>query len=168
MEESATVSSPVPQPSAIRAIFKRLAWAMLFGVALMGACIGTAAYFGLKLDASSKAYVDATLPTILAAWDVDKAVAQASPEMLASAPRERIEFLFGACARKLGPLREYKASQGDSKVSVYNGKKTTTAGYHVHAEFEHGPATIDVRLVQQGEQWRLLSLNVNSDTLLMP
>lgn len=61
---------------------KIIAAIVFAGVLLVGACFGTVAYFGTKLDTSSKAYVDEVVPLVVKSWDVNVLLAKASEEML--------------------------------------------------------------------------------------
>jgi hypothetical protein len=67
-------------------------------------------HFGSKLDAQSKAYIDAVVPKIVSHWEVQALMADASPELLEIAPREEMEPLFKAFSDKLGALKEYRGS----------------------------------------------------------
>lgn len=149
-------------------VIKIVVGVVLLVVVLAATCLGTVAYRGTRLDASSKAYVDEVVPLIVTSWEVETALSRFSPEMLKAVSKDKLDLLFSACWRKLGPLKQYQGAKGDAFMAINNGNQVTTARYVVQADFEHGPATIEVRLIQHDEQWQLLGLSVNSDLLLMP
>jgi|GEM_PF-3090196 len=58
--------------------------------------VGFIAYSGSKLDTSSKAYVDESVPQIVSTWSAKNLLDRASPELLHAASPEQIE---GECLR---------------------------------------------------------------------
>jgi len=85
---------------------------------------------GKRLDAQSKAYVDQVVPVIARSWNVNDFYPYISPELSKVAPREKIEPLFAALAQRLGPIKEYQGSTGDSNVS-----------YKTSLDFHGAPST---------------------------
>jgi hypothetical protein len=136
----------------------------LIAVLLVGGFIGYAAYQGRALDASSKAYVDKNVPLIISSWSKDELLKRASPQLLKIVDEkpDQIDHLFQEFA-KLGAMRSYDGSKGDSNVSYTNKDgKVTTASYIADATFENGNARVTVRLIQTSGSWQFLLLNVNS------
>src|SRR5476649_2090265 len=88
---------------------------LILGVA---AFIGYAAYQGRGLDASSKAYVDENVPTIISTWSKQELLTRASPQLLkvVNEKPEQLDQLFRMFS-KLGAMRSYDGSKGDSNVS---------------------------------------------------
>ena len=135
---------------------------------VVGALVGYAAHKGSKLDASSKSYVDQTLPVIAAKWSKDELLKRASPELLQqiNANPDQTDLLFGKFSQ-LGELKSYDGSKGDSFVLVNPMKgKIITANYLARATFEHGDAQISIRLIQHDDQWQYLNFFVNSPQFL--
>jgi hypothetical protein len=89
---------------------------------------------------------------------------RASPQLLnvINQKPDQVDHLFQGFA-KLGAMRSYDGSKGDSNVSYTNKEgKVTTASYVADATFEKGNAHISVRLIQTSGSWQFLLFNVNS------
>ena len=124
-------------------------------------------HFGTGLDEESKSYVDSNLPKIITNWNVDQLLNRASPELMKVAPKEKIEKLFNAFSERLGPLKEYKGSNGQANMTLITQKgKVITATYIAEAIFEKAPATIQFRIIKRGNNWQILEFRVNSDALI--
>lgn len=130
--------------------------------------IGYAAYQGLGLDVSSKAYVEANVPPIISTWSKNELLKRSSPQLLKiiNEKPEQIDQLFQKLS-KLGAMRSFGDVKGDSNVSytTQNGK-VITAAYVGTAKFENGEGKISVRLIQSSGQWQILLFNVNSPIFL--
>jgi hypothetical protein len=119
-----------------------------------------------RLDKESKQYVDAMIPAIVSDWNKQKLLECASPELLASTKNDDLDKLF-SLFQKLGRLREYKGSAGDANVSVTTQHgKVISANYVAKAEFDAGPAEINVALIKHGDNWQVLGFNVSSEIFL--
>ncbi len=130
--------------------------------------IGYGAYLGNRLDASSKAYVEANVPVIASNWSRDELQKRASPQLLEilNAHPGELDRLFQKLAR-LGALKGLENVKGESNVSYGpDHGKVITASYTATGKFEHGDANISMRLVQNSDQWQFLLLNVTSPLLL--
>ncbi|OGT98671.1 MAG: hypothetical protein A2298_05280 [Gammaproteobacteria bacterium RIFOXYB2_FULL_38_6] len=99
---------------------------------------------------------------------MDELINRSSPELLKVAPKEKMEELFNAFSKKLGSLKEYKGSKGQSNTSVttQNGK-VITGVYVAEAIFEKAPATIQFRIIKHDNQWQILEFRVNSEALIL-
>lgn len=132
--------------------------------------IGYAAYQGRGLDASSKAYVAANVPKIVATWSKEELLTRSSPQLqkvIAEKP-EQLDQLFQKLS-KLGAMRSLGDMKGDSNVSyTTRDGKVTTATYVAAATFENGEGNIKVRLIQSPSsgQWQFLNFYVDSPLLL--
>jgi hypothetical protein len=119
-----------------------LALGAVFGVLLIVICAGVAFVVvkGNALDKESHAYVDNALPATK---------------------------LLSAFHRKLGDLAQYKGSKGDAMMALttQNGK-VITANYIATADFEQGPATIQMKLIKHDNNWQILGFHVESKVLL--
>lgn len=132
--------------------------------------IGYAAYQGRGLDASSKAYVEANVPSIISTWSKDELLKRSSPQLLKiiSEKPERMDQLFQKLS-KLGAMRSFGDIKGDSNVSyTTQDGKVTTAAYVAAAKFENGEGSIKVRLIQSpsSDQWQFLFFYVDSPLFL--
>ena len=118
-------------------------------------------------DRDGKAYVDRVTPTIVAAWDPSALVGQASPEFLSAAPRAKIDTIFNVFSNRLGTLQRYGgASRQDYFVNFTLHGPVVTLTYTADATFEKGPATLRIRTVRHGAEWKLLEFFVHSEALL--
>ncbi len=147
------------------------ALAILGGVFLTVLVIGAVAFtifvvVGKDLDSQSKAYADAVIPAVIANWDIKELDKRASPELLAAVKRSELEGLF-VVFQKLGKLKEYKGSKGQANISLTTQSgKVITANYVGNAEFENGPASVQLVLIRHADQWQILGFRVNSKVLL--
>ena len=130
--------------------------------------VGYAAYQGRGLDASSKEYVEANVPTIISTWSKEELLKRSSPQLLKTINEkpEQLDQLFQKLS-KLGAMQSFGDVKGASNVSytTQNGK-VTTASYVASAKFVNGEGHITVRLIQLSGQWQFLLFNVNSPMFL--
>ena len=130
--------------------------------------VGYAAYQGRGLDASSKEYVEANVPTIISTWSKEELLKRSSPQLLKiiNEKPEQLDQLFQKLSQ-LGAMQSFGDVKGDSNVSytTQNGK-VTTASYVASAKFVNGEGRITIRLIQLSGQWQFLLFNVNSPIFL--
>jgi hypothetical protein len=133
----------------------------LFLLAIIGAFLGFSAYRGVKLDASSKQFVETNIPPIFQTWSEDKLMGISSPEFKSKTPFATMETFFMQF-RKLGSLKDCGAFQGSSYVNWQPGKPTlVTATYSTHAIFQDGEADFKIRLIQHDNTWQLLGFYIS-------
>jgi hypothetical protein len=137
---------------------------LLFALA---AFIGYVAYNGNRLDASSKLFVDQSVPAILSSWSRDEMVKRSSPQLREKSSDDQIDRLFAMLSSKLGPFQSYDGAKGDSRMNYDLGKRelTTTAFYVANATFQRGKAEIKVHLVRDRGRWEILGFNVQARPL---
>lgn len=125
------------------------------------AIVGSAAYFGSKLDASSKTYVDENVPAIISSWSKAEFIKRASPQLLQKISDDQISELFATLSSKLGAFRSYDGAKGESNMSfIFNSGQTTTASYVAEATFQNGKAKIQIKLIRDDDSWKILGFNV--------
>jgi hypothetical protein len=147
--------------AAMKTVFITLGVIFLILIVLVAGFVGYAAYVGTKLDASSKAYVDASVPAIISTWSKDELKKRASPQLLKSASDEQIDDLFTRLAAQLGSFQSYDGSKGDSNVSyTTQDGKVISASYTANATFQNGKIDIQVKLIQINSDWFLLGFHV--------
>jgi len=118
-------------------------------------------------ERDGKAYVDRVTPMIVAAWDPNALVGQASQQFLSATPRVQIDTAFNAFSNRLGTLQRYGGgTRGDFFVNFTLRGPVVTLTYTADATFENGPATLRIRTVRQGAEWKVRELFVHSDALL--
>lgn len=120
---------------------------------------------GNALDRESKEYADAAILAVISGWDMTELKRRVSPEFASTTNSKDLGKLFGLF-RMLGKLREYQGSKGQAIISVTPQKgKVITATYVGRAEFEKGPAEIQITLIQHEDGWQILGFRVNSRLL---
>lgn len=115
---------------------------------------------GAKLDESSKAYVDEVVPLIITEWSEEQFIENSSSYLTEETTPEDVSKLMLTLEDHLGKFIEYKESEGEAGIYFNNGGKTITAKYVVRAEFEKGEAIIDVELIQENDEWKILSFYI--------
>ena len=146
--------------------FKVLGIFFLLALIALAVLIGYGAYSGSKLDVSSKAFVDEIVPAIVSSWSSEDVIKHASPQLRQIANDEQLNQLMLKLS-KLGNLKKYEGSKGDSNVSLTTQYgKVVSANYIAKAKFENGDAEINVRVIQNDGKWQLLNFYVNSPIFL--
>jgi len=122
--------------------------------------LGSLLLLGKRLDRESRAFVDKAVPAIVSEWDLGEVQKRASDEFNNSVNYDDLEEVFAAF-QDLGRFEAYKGSNGDSNItlSVRYGFELT-ADYAAAAEFENGIVTLQLSLIKQGDQWRILDLQI--------
>jgi hypothetical protein len=118
----------------------------IFAILIAAGVIGVSviAVKGRALDEESKVYVDEVTPKILANLKKETLFQYASKELKNSASPEEFDKIFDWFA-KLGRFKEYKGSNGQANISLTTEQgKQITGNYQAQAEFENGPATIQI------------------------
>jgi hypothetical protein len=140
--------------------------AFLVFVVVAGALIGYFVYVGSSLDASSKAFVDASVPSIVSTWSREELLTRAAPELLKVVNDEQLDLLFAKLSR-LGRLQSYEGSRGDSHISFTTwAGRVVTASYVASATFDKGPAQVTIRLIEHDGRWQILHFQVYSPIFL--
>jgi hypothetical protein len=135
-------------------------------IALIVAHVGCMAIEGPRLDASSKAYVDANVPAIISTWSWSELRKLASSEFRETLNDDQMN-LFLPKLKQLGSFQKYDGSTGQSYISltIKNGK-VITAHYTASAIFQNGPAEIHIGLILKNGQWEINSFDVKSPNFL--
>ncbi|NNM89151.1 MAG: hypothetical protein HKL95_11620 [Phycisphaerae bacterium] len=118
----------------------------------------------VHLEPGANAYIDGAVPAIVAHWDVQQLLDRATPTLQQRVLRHRrkVNRLF-IMFRELGHL-EHLGSPTDYKIFTKNN--VTTATFTVPAEFEKGPATIEIQLLRTGKTWEINSFYITSNVFL--
>jgi len=138
-----------------------------FAILIVAGVIGISivAVKGAGLDRESKAYVDEVTPKILADLNKETLFQYASDELKNSASSEELDRIFNWFS-KLGQFKEYKGSSGQACISVTTERgKQITGSYQAQAEFENGPATINITIIKKGNNWQVIGFRINSMAL---
>jgi len=136
----------------------------IFGVGILALIIFCAVCFVThsRLDASSKAYVDANIPLVVSPWSKTQLSQRVSSDYRQHVSDEQMSFDFDNFA-KLGALKKYEGSEGTSFFLIgTKAGKVVTANYSANATFESGDAEIIVRLIKENGDWRISRFVVNA------
>lgn len=140
----------------------------IFSVILVVGVIGFVfiATKGKTLDRESKEYVDVAVPAIVSQWNQQELLNRVSPEFMEATKDGDLDKLFTMFS-KLGAFQKYNGAEGQANISVTskNGK-VTTAAYVAKADFEKGPAEIQVTLIKHADKWQILGFRINSKVFL--
>jgi hypothetical protein len=133
---------------------------VLFVVGLIG--FGILAYRGTQLDKESSAYADAALRAIATDWSEKALLDRASAEFKQATPIDQLDAYFRQYA-KLGHLQSAEPMKGQSGMSYHpNTGKRVQGFYSTKAQFENAEATVTLGVIKHGEQWQILSINVDA------
>jgi len=123
---------------------------------------------GNALDKESKEYANTAIVAAISNWDVHELKRRASPEFSSATSDEELGRLFSLFSM-LGRLRVYQGCRGQATISVTMQEgKVVRARYVGRAEFEKGPAEIQITLIKHGEAWQVLGFRVDSKVFLRP
>ncbi len=140
----------------------------IFAAIIVVVAVGVVILFikGNALDKESKEYADNSIRAVTEAWDIKQFQDRESQEFRSSTPEKDLQQLFAAF-RKLGKLKDYKGSTGQAMMSATTQQgQMTTAKYAANADFEAGPAVIEISLIKHGERWEILGFRVHSKVFL--
>jgi hypothetical protein len=159
-------ATPSPRRSRER-VQRVLAWIGGIVVALVLATLAAMAYVGPRLDGEAQAYVEQSLPGVVARWNTDDLIAQASPEFLDAMPAAKLVAFYRTCAERLGRLKGVQGVKGTVVDSWSFPWSFTARGQFVaDVQFEKAPARITVGTVRRHGEWRYTLLGVQSDAFL--
>ena len=134
----------------------------LLMLVLGAASIGSLFYFGQKLDAESKAYVDDAVAAIGMNWEIAALLDRATPELQAGINPGQLESLFASFSRA-GPLLEYQGSSGEANISVNNLTVSVSAAYIAKATFRNGTGTFRIVLLKRNDKWQIHNFNFDAE-----
>ena len=140
---------------------------LIFAVVILVGVVGFVVIFlkGSSLDKESKAYVDEVTPKVLADLRKETLLIYASDELKSAVKPEEMDKLF-TWFKKLGQFKEYKGSTGQANISLTTqAGKVITGQYLAQAEFDTGPAQVQIVTVKKGDKWFVQMFRVNSMAL---
>ena len=118
-----------------------------------------------KVQEDAQQFVDTNLPAIVRNWDSEQLVNLASPALLKAASREQFNELFATLSRKLGPLKEYKGSSGQTSLTTSLRGILRNGVFEARAVFANAPAEILCRIVWLDNTWKIDEFRVKSEVL---
>ena len=132
-------------------------------LALVAGGFGYLAYEGKQCDASSKAYVDESIPAIVSPWSKDELLKRESPQLQEVATDEALTKLFDKLSG-LGQMKSYDGATGKANVHLTRAAKLRiTADYTAQATFEKGKAQIKLQLIQSDGVWKIDGFSFGPD-----
>jgi len=119
---------------------------------------------GLRLNYSSKSYVDRIIPQIAASWDATTALADIDQQKMMDQhiPMPAIILIMMRDSQRFGPMKSYEGSEGSATVTGTGDKKVITARYTAKLECQYGPAVFEVELIKHPNDWKIARFYVRS------
>lgn len=134
------------------------------------AIIGTSIYLkyqeGVDYDQLAVPYIEKALPEI-SKWDPVKTKTLMSPEIAATIPQDKFDRAMTFFSQ-LGTLQSmekpaFNKAFVDQKTDI--GIQTLVE-YDVKAQYEHGDAEVNLKLLQKGDSYQIYSFNFRSEKLM--
>jgi hypothetical protein len=119
---------------------------------------------GNALNQESKAWVDRAVPAILSNGDKQQLLMRASPEFRQCVKGDELDKLF-ASFHRLGHLVSYDGAHGFCRDTYTSSGKVISASNTASANFDTGPATIRIGVIQHDLEWQILCFRVESRVL---
>ncbi len=116
-----------------------------------------------EMNKSSKEYMDKAIPAISSDWNAKALEERASGEFKNTLDDGELKKILDVFNKKLGKMKVYLWSNGQSRVLINNYRLVIIAEYVSDVEFEKGDATILTSLIRKGDKWEILGYKVNSD-----
>jgi hypothetical protein len=146
-----------------------LSWlgiAVLVFVGLFAALFGYTSYKSNALEKTAVPYLRKAIPE-LARWDLATVKAYMAPEALKDLPDDKLAKVL-AWESRLGRLQHM---DNPRFVSIYSGADTTHGPYQivtytVPVRFDAGDGVVTVRLLVQGEGFKVFLFHVDSMALI--
>jgi hypothetical protein len=131
-------------------------------LACLAGLIGIFIYVGASLDASSKSFVDESVPAIVANWSEDELTKRESAQFRKITSDEALNGLFTRF-RALGPMQTYDGSTGQANLNVAPATGLEiTASYLAETTFQNGKAEIRVNLIRVDGVWQIYGFRIDS------
>jgi len=118
-----------------------------------------------KVQKDAQTWVDTNVPEIVKTWNSDELVRRASAGLLKAASPEQFTALFKTMSEKLGPIKEYRGSRGETSLITSWTGIIKTGTFEPEAVFEKAPAVMLCRIIQQDGTWKIDEFRVKSDVL---
>lgn len=145
-------------------------------VVLIAAAVGTALRRPyneghVTRDADSRAFAEASMWAIAGKWDPEAMLMRADPAIVNTSLRNLLPGAYARLAARYGTLQKLGAltgqtDAGGATVSPYTvhslpGEGGSIATWSADAQFEKGPARIELVMRRHGDAWNLLGFRVD-------
>ena len=134
---------------------------LLVLLVLGGAGAGYFFYERNQANATSKAYVDESVPAIVSNWSKDELVKRESPQLAQSVSDDDITAMFTKLGG-LGPMKSYDGATGGAHVRISHTGLHATASYVAAATFQNAKANVKIDLVQINGNWLIQGFGVGA------
>lgn len=131
----------------------------------LGGVIGFGVVQGGKLDVESKAYVDATLPRVLADPSASNFFSFIAPKDKAKLDAATIDQFAQKVSTSLGQFQSFDDLKGSSVAMFTPDGADIQAKYLARCHYEKGTVTATITVRKTGENWSLMGVFLNFDTL---
>jgi hypothetical protein len=152
------------------AIFKYIGIFFVLAILLAGGWFGWQMYHGLKMDESSREFVNRQLPKLAKErWYGPVMRPLAHDAFMEAVSMKQWHDLSNYYYNHLGDLTQFGECDGQAMINYHNGEKITLAKYACEASFDKGQALIEVTLrpaSETNEAWKILSINVKSPAFM--
>jgi len=141
---------------------------VVLGLLAVAAVISGIGYYSASArEGEARAYVDSVVPNVVSRWSTGDLLANASREMLREITLDRIDTLFAAFSKRLGPLQAYGGAKKEGSFFAFTMRgRVLSYTYLVNARFERAPAQIRVQAVWRDGEWKLSDFYVFSEALV--
>ena len=119
---------------------------------------GGMAYFGMKLDAESQAFVDNNIPKIASSLEKEQLLSRATPELGGAARQSELTLLFQSLSH-FGKLFEYEGAIGKAYMSYASA--TISAAYTAKVKFQNGEALFEIWLLKRQGRWMIYDFHID-------
>ena len=116
-----------------------------------------------QANASSKAYVDESIPAIVSNWSKDELVKRESPQFQQSVSDDDLTAMFTKLGG-LGPMKSYDGATGGAHIKISRSGLHATASYVAAATFQNGKAQVKIELIQIDGAWSIQGFGVGPAT----
>jgi hypothetical protein len=123
--------------------------------------------FQLRNEACT--YLESEVPKIVENWNSQELINSATPELSSAMSNGGdIDKLF-TMFRQLGSLKHLDQAGGGVYIWATTEHGSSTVGnFTIPAEFEKGPATIQIQVIKTGDTWKINGFRINSKVFLPP
>lgn len=98
-------------------------------------------------------------------WNPEELKSRASMELLSQLKESDLNKLYGTF-RKLGRMTRYNGATGQAQLKLSFTQEPITATYDATAEFENGPAKMNMLLIKRNGAWQINGFSVESPIFL--
>lgn len=119
------------------------------------------------LTKGADVYSARVFPEVAKDWDFDLIRRESAPEFQKQVSDETMRGLLKLYKEKLGAFMSVGPFTSDNfNMRNVNGESFTEVRTRAVAEFEKGPASVELKCIKRGETWKILGITLHSDKLV--